>query len=318
MLDFLLGLYLAGLAVRGWLRGFVRELMDLVGLIVGAAVAFRLSEPIGGFMTDRFGASPEWARIGAGIALFLLFGLAMAVVAHYLSKVTKLPGLTLVNRVLGSAVAAAWGIVLVLVIVSIVNVLPVPEQVDESVADSTVAQAVAGPDALPRRMIDPIVGDEAMAALAAIERLTGGNRIVPEEGERIETEAVEADTVAVVPSAVALVADRVNADRLEAGADPLAWSEGLAELAEGRALEMYPAGFIARRLDSEVLAASGQTPLRLQGAAEMSALASTSRAAHAGIAAASDSALADPVFDRVGVAVVRGPLGVMVVEVYGG
>ena len=32
MIDFLLGLYLAGLAVRGWLRGFVKELLDLIGL----------------------------------------------------------------------------------------------------------------------------------------------------------------------------------------------------------------------------------------------------------------------------------------------
>jgi hypothetical protein len=45
VIDFLLGLYLAGLAVRGWLRGFVKELLDLVGLIVGLVVAFRVSAP---------------------------------------------------------------------------------------------------------------------------------------------------------------------------------------------------------------------------------------------------------------------------------
>src|SRR5665811_1779639 len=105
MLDFLLGIGLAALAVRGWLRGFVRELLDLVGLVVGAAIAFRLSGPMGGFLSDRFGASPEWGRIGAGIALFILFGASMTVLAHFLSKVTRLPGLTLINRVLGAGVA---------------------------------------------------------------------------------------------------------------------------------------------------------------------------------------------------------------------
>ena len=30
MLDFILGLFLAALAVRGWMRGFMREILDLV------------------------------------------------------------------------------------------------------------------------------------------------------------------------------------------------------------------------------------------------------------------------------------------------
>ncbi len=35
MVDFVLGVYFTGLFVRGWLRGFVKEAMDLIGLIVG-------------------------------------------------------------------------------------------------------------------------------------------------------------------------------------------------------------------------------------------------------------------------------------------
>jgi uncharacterized membrane protein required for colicin V production len=317
MLDFILGLYLAGLAVRGWLRGFIRELMDLVALIVGAAVAFRLSGPVGGFMSDRFGVSVEAGRIGAGIALFLLFSIGMGILAHFLAKLTRLPGLTLVNRILGSAVAVGWAVVLILVVASIVDVLPVPASVDRAVAESTVAQAVAGPDALPRRLLEPIVGDNALAALAVIEQLTGGRRLVPAEGERIDTEAADPDRVSPDPGAVAFVADRINADRLSAGADPLTWSETLATIARTRAVQMSRRGFIERRPDADVLDATREQGLRLVEAAEMAALASSERAAHAGIAAAPDTALADPGFDRVGAAVVRGPLGVMVVEVYG-
>lgn len=317
MLDFILGLYIAGLAVRGWLRGFVRELMDLVGLIVGVAVAFRLSAPVGGFLTDRFGVSPEWGRIGAGIVLFILFGLGMSVLAHYLAKVARLPGLSLANRVFGSAVAAAWGVLLVLVIVAVIAVLPVPEGVDEAIADSSVAQAIAGPDALPRRVVEPIIGDQAVTALATIERLTGGRRVVPAEGERIELEEVDPDTVAVVPGSVAFVFDRINADRLDAGADPLVQSDALAEIARVRGLEMYRAGIVERRTDDQVLAATRTGSLRLVAASEMVALASSDRAAHAGIAEDPTTSLTNPDFDRAGAAVIRGPLGTMVVEVYG-
>ncbi|NIR36702.1 MAG: CvpA family protein, partial [Actinobacteria bacterium] len=102
MLDFLLGLYLAGLLLRGWIRGFVKELLDLAGLVLGVIVAFRLSGPFGDVIADRFGVTPEWARIGAGIALFIIVGLGLAVVAHLLGKVMRLPGLNLSNRLLGA------------------------------------------------------------------------------------------------------------------------------------------------------------------------------------------------------------------------
>ena len=43
MLDFILGLFLAGILVRGWVRGFVREAFDLIGLIAGIYPAFKAS-----------------------------------------------------------------------------------------------------------------------------------------------------------------------------------------------------------------------------------------------------------------------------------
>ena len=74
MLDFVLGLFLAGLLVRGWMRGFVREILDLVALIAGLWVALNLSGPLGEFITERFAVSPEIATIGAGIVLGLAAG----------------------------------------------------------------------------------------------------------------------------------------------------------------------------------------------------------------------------------------------------
>lgn len=159
MIDFILGLFLAGLLVRGWLRGFVRESLDLVGLVVGLWIAFRLSSPLGEFATDRFGVTPEVATIGTGILLFLLFGIAMSIAAHYLSRVMNLPGLNLINRIGGTGVATAWGIAIVLVIVS-VGTLPLFDVWEQRLEDSTVAQAIAGPDALPQRasLLPQLVG----------------------------------------------------------------------------------------------------------------------------------------------------------------
>ncbi|HLU31237.1 MAG TPA: CvpA family protein [Acidimicrobiia bacterium] len=317
MLDFVLGLYIAGLAVRGWLRGFVRELMDLVGLVVGAAVAFRLSGPFGGFLTDRFGVSPEWGRIGAGIVLFILFGVTLSVAAHFLSRVANLPGLSLTNRVLGAGTAGAWGVVLVLVGVVLLTVLPVPQSWDRAIEDSAVAQAIAGPDAFPRRLAEPIVGDRAVSALAAIERAVGDRRVVPDAGERVETEPVGEESLTVDEGGLEFVRERVNRDRTQSGADLLAWSDALGGLAEDRARHLYREGYVERRPDADVLAATRQTSLRLRAASEMVALASSPRAAHAGIVDADDTSLSGDGFTRFGAAVMDGPLGSLVVEIYG-
>ncbi len=183
MLDFILGLYLAGLAVRGWLRGFVKELLDLAGLVLGVLLGFRLSEPVGDFFVDRFDVTPEWARIGAGIAIFVAIGTIVSIFAHYLGRFVQLPGLNLSNRLLGSGFAVTWGVFLILVFVSIISLLPVPESVDQAIEESTVASAVAGEDSYARELFESAAGDDVISSLLALEPLIGSQRVILENDE---------------------------------------------------------------------------------------------------------------------------------------
>ena len=109
MLDLLLGIFFAFLLVRGWTRGFVKEAMDLVGMLVGLAVAFRLSSAAGSVVGGILGSSPAISRVIGGLALFAIVGGGAAVLAHYLHKVARLPGLALSNRLTGAGLAVAWG-----------------------------------------------------------------------------------------------------------------------------------------------------------------------------------------------------------------
>ena len=322
MIDFVLGLFLAGLLVRGWLRGFVREILDLVGLVVGLWVAFRLSGPLGVFLTDRFGATPEVATIGAGIVLFLLFGIAMSIAAHYLSKVMNLPGLTLINRLGGAAVASAWGIAIVLVIVNVARSLPFSESLDQGLEDSTVAQAIAGPGAMPQRVFESLDTGGILGSLASIQSLFGSNRAAPEGDEALEIPPARPDEVRQLRDEVAEVIDQVNEYRTGQGLSALGQSSGLAEVAEERAVGMYTAGRISRNHPpggsvADALAAAG---IRLARVGENLALASSSRAA---VDAMFDSPIAVGHFnvagyDRAGVSVVDGPTGRLVVIILGG
>ena len=320
MIDFVLGLFIAGLLLRGWLRGFVREALDLVALFIGLWIAFRLSGPLGEFLTDRFSVSPEVATIGAGVVLFLLFGVAMSIAAHYLSRVMSLPGLNLINRLGGAAVAALWGIAIILVVINLARV--VPGGWDARFEDSSVAQAIAGPDAAPQQVFETMAPDGVLGSLAAIQGLFGVNRIVPEGNEALAIPPAAPDEVRQVRDETAGVLEQVNEHRTGLGLSALGRSAGLDGIAESRAIGMYTSGRLSRdyppggSVATDVAAAE----IRLAVVGENLALASSARAAVDAMLGSPTalSQFAISAYDRTGISVVEGPTGRLLVIVMGG
>lgn len=309
MLDFILGLFLAGLLVRGWLRGFVRETLDLVGLIVGLWIAIKLSGPFGDFLTSGFGVTPEVARIGAGIGLFLLFGVSMSVAAHYLSRLMSLPGLNLINRLGGAAIAIAWGVALVVVLVNVARVIPFLDGWENQMDDSTVVTAIAGPDALPQELFESLVGDNVLAALAAIQDIFGSSRAVPEGSEVLEFPPAPADEIRQAREETEAVVEEINEFRAGLGVRPLVPSDAITTAAEARGESMYTAGTLARTPNCRLeLAAMG---VQVAGCGEALALAGSALGALDGIleSDSGNAELSDSAYDRVGLSVVDGPTG---------
>lgn len=320
MIDFVLGLFLAGLLVRGWVRGFVRETLDLVALVVGLWVALRLSGPLGEFLTERFSIAPEVATIGAGIVLFILFGVAMSIAAHFLSRVMSLPGLNLINRLGGAAVASLWGIAIILVVVNLARVLP--GGWDARFDESTVAQTIAGPDAVPQQVFEQLAPGGVLASLAAIQDIFGSSRVVPEGNEALAIPPAAPDEVRQVREETSGVLGQVNEHRTNLGLSALGRSVGLDGVAESRALGMYTSGRLSRdyppggSVATDVAAAG----IRLAVVGENLALASSAPAAVDAMLASPTglSQFAISAYDRTGISVVEGPTGRLVVIVLGG
>lgn len=309
LIDFILGLFLAGLLLRGWLRGFVREALDLVGLVVGLWVAIKLSGPLGDFLADSFGVTPEVARIGAGVVLFLLFGVSMSVAAHYLSRVMSLPGLNLINRLGGSAVAIAWGVTLVLVIVNVARVMPVLDDWEDRLDESTVVQAIAGPDALPQELFETLAGDNVLAALASIQEIFGANRAVPEAGERLAFPPAPADEIRQVRDEAITVTDEINEFRAGLGLRALQTSEAITRAAETRAEALYTSGVLVKSPDC--IGELAQSGARVVRCGDALALAGSALGALDGILESETGRgeLGNSAYDRAGIAVVDGPTG---------
>lgn len=321
MIDLVIALILFGLVVRGWRRGLVREVFDLVGLVLGTFLAFRLSGPVGDFLTDRFGVTSEWSRIGAGIALFAAVSIGLSLVARALSGIMELPGLAVVNRGGGVVFAAGWGVVLLTILIMLVALFPIGG-LRSALEDSKLATVLAGPDSFAGGLVREVAGEPVAMVVRALEELAGERRVVVDGDERVDLEPTDEGDIGVDGGAAREIFEFINAARLQAGTDPLPWSEDLAALATEHALEMYRQGYLSglSPVTGRVTDRARGAGVGLQTLGENIGLAATTRAVHEEMMESPPhrARMISGGFDRVGVGVVAGPYGLIVVEVFGG
>ncbi len=320
MIDFVLGIYLSGLAIRGWIRGLVKELLDFSALVVGTVVAFRMSGPFGDLLARRFDVTPEWARLGAGIALFILIGIGISLLAHFLGRLVRAVGLNLPNRLGGAAFGLAWGVALVVVVATVLMAMPLP--VHDTLARSQVVTALAGPEALPRQAFQKLAGDDVLNTLLALGSKFGRSRVVLDENDVVEIEPARPEELSADTRASAELIALINRERVETGGSLLIWSDILADVARRHAEEMYLKGYVSHvSPDTGTVVDRVKTAgVKLFVVGENLALASNALAVHDGFMESEGHRenILRPEFDRVGIAAIRGPLGLMVVEVFGG
>jgi membrane protein required for colicin V production len=322
VIDFVLGVGLAALLIRGWLRGLVREAIGLGVIVAGTFLAFRFAGPMGAVVSGMSGAGEDASRIAGGIIVFLLVSVGGAVISWIMHKgVRLLPGLTTANRLGGAAFSGLAGLLATTVIVSVLTLLPLPAGPADALDGSSLVGAMTDADGVPQRILGLISFDRVFAAALELQDLAGDHRVVAPPTGRVDIAAAAGDELSIKGKAADKMAELVNLSRIEADADPLARSEALDQVALDHALALYqrgrlthngPNGRVAGRL------AAADIPVVSSG--EAIALAPSARSAHEAILG-DDTAGGDIVatnYRRVGVGAVRGPLGLLVVIVLAG
>ncbi|MGI9584184.1 MAG: CvpA family protein, partial [Acidimicrobiia bacterium] len=70
MYDWIVLAIVTALAVRGWMRGAVRETLDVALLLFGSLLVFRLSPAVGTVLAGMANIPYEVARVVASVLLF--------------------------------------------------------------------------------------------------------------------------------------------------------------------------------------------------------------------------------------------------------
>ncbi len=193
---------------------------------------------------------------------------------------------------------------------------------EDRLDESRVAQRLTDPDGTPQRAFQVAAGDTVFESLLSLDRLFGDRRIVLEEGATLDIEAAAAHELLSDPAAAEEIFSLLNRSRLEARLDPLAWSDALAEVGTRHAQEMYLEGYFSHQSPStgDVASRTLVSGVSFRVVGENLALASTARAVHAGLmdSEAHRANILGTEYRRVGIGVVRGPLGLMAVQVFAG
>jgi len=322
LVDVLALLLLAYLLLRGWTRGFIREAFDLAALIIGTVLAFRLAPVVGSAFTGFFGWSEAIARLIGGTIVFFGVGLGGALLTRLIERRFAMPGLNRVNRAGGAGLAAAWGLFVATLILTIGVVLPMPPAVAGYLDDSVVSRTLTNPAGIPQEVFNDLAGDRIVEALVNLRDLVGDRRVVIGPGDVLEIPPADLEDLRADPAAAREIFERVNRAREAAGLGPLQWRDDLAVVAAGHAREMYLGGYFAHESPER-----GTVGDRLRAASidysiagENLALAATPDEVHDGLMESPGhrANILGEDFEEVGIAVVRGPLGLMTVQVFTG
>ncbi|MGB5167475.1 MAG: CvpA family protein [Acidimicrobiia bacterium] len=310
MIDVLVGTLVVVLIVRGWMKGLLREAIEVGTLVVGAVVAFRLAPFAGRMFASLFGMSPDFARVLGGVLLFVAIWVAASIAAVVITRSLKvLPGLTTLNRIGGAALGIVYTAVLAVIALTLLSAAPLPAAVADEIDRSALATYVAEPVGPAQQVVGAVSGDRALQSMAWIRRAVD-DWVVDPAVTRITLPAL-ADNAGIHASASAAedLLNTINKKRIDDGLGPLAWSEPMSLVAATRALSAYQTGNLVS--SSSIEERLGSAGVHVENAEERLVLAATGESV-ADVTHISDTPSA------IGVGVVEGPYGLIAVLVTAG
>jgi membrane protein required for colicin V production len=107
--------------IKGFSRGFIREVAALTGLFVGILFAYLLSEYVFQYFTIYFKSADFELKIISYVVVFFLTILLISALARMLTRVLKLVALSGINRILGAILGLGKWLVIISVAIFTLN-----------------------------------------------------------------------------------------------------------------------------------------------------------------------------------------------------
>lgn len=125
--------------IKGMLRGLLKEVCSLLGLVLGGVFAFTFHLPLGQFLQDSFDLPAQLCIWGSFLAIFFGVIFCFAVIGYVLNRFIKIVLLGGINRLTGAIFGLLQGVVVLSVIMLALNSSAAPQSLRNQVSKSQLA-----------------------------------------------------------------------------------------------------------------------------------------------------------------------------------
>ncbi len=140
--DLVAIILLALALLRGFIRGFTREVFGLIGMAAAVVAGLSWYRELAGYAAAAYGLSEGQAQILAFSVIVLAVGLVAALITHMGVRIIRLTPFSLVDRLAGAAFGGFKILLLLLIVISVLLSLGVPA-IDAVLDDSLLADQIA-------------------------------------------------------------------------------------------------------------------------------------------------------------------------------
>ncbi len=137
--DIAILVVLVAFVFKGLLRGLLKEVCSLLGLVIGAFLAFRYHPPLGEGLASAFGLPSQVCVAISFMAIFLTSVVVFALIGYLLSRFVKLIFLGGFNRVAGGLFGLAQGAVLMALVLFAFSVADLPGPIERGMKASQLS-----------------------------------------------------------------------------------------------------------------------------------------------------------------------------------
>lgn len=131
----ILGLFV----IKGLLRGLLKEVCSLLGLVLGGIFAFTFHVPLAQLLQDAFQLPARLCIWGSFLAIFLLVVIVFAALGYLLHRFVRLVFLGGINRLAGAFFGIVQGVVIVALIALALSSSVAPEAARRMLGGSQLA-----------------------------------------------------------------------------------------------------------------------------------------------------------------------------------
>jgi len=140
-LDVVLLVILAASIMTSFRKGFTREVIGLVSVVLALVLGIGLYGTAGSILTPYVN-SPAWAHLGGFFLVFFGVLLVGAIVSYVLGKFWRVTGLSVIDHALGACFGAVRGILIAVALITGIMAFTPGDQPPESVVRSRIAPYV--------------------------------------------------------------------------------------------------------------------------------------------------------------------------------